>query len=190
MVAQTKTAEPNVVNGMNVDDLFALIEGVRRDAAKGQTNWRVTTTWQGQARSHTQVEGFEIGGEQVKRRFSIDIDEPCKLGGSNCFANPQEHLLAALNACMMVGYVAQCAVRGITLENLEIETDGEIDLRGFLGIDPAVPAGYENLRYIVRIKGSGTKEEFAEIHKAVMATSPNFYNVSRSVALKPTLVVE
>jgi uncharacterized OsmC-like protein len=190
MIAQTKTAEPTVVNGINVDDLFALIEGVKRDAAKGKTSWRVTTTWQGAARSRAQVEGFGIGGERVPRRFSIDIDEPCELGGTNRFANPQEHLLAALNACMMVGYVAQCAVRGITLESLEIQTDGDIDLRGFLGIDPAVPPGYENLSYIVRIKGSGTKEEFAEIHEAVMATSPNFYNVSRAVVLKPTLVVE
>src|SRR6516165_6379545 len=190
MVAQRKTVEPNIVNGINVDDLFALIDGVERDAAKGKTNWRVTTTWRGQTQSRTQVESFEIGGERVPRRFSIDIDEPCELGGSNRFANPQEHLLAALNACMMVGYVAQCAVRGITLENLEIETEGEIDLRGFLGIDPAVTRGYDNLRYKVRIKGNGTKEQFAEIHEAVMATSPNFYNLSRPVALKPTLVVE
>src|SRR5881275_1991298 len=100
----------------------------------------------------------------------------CSCGLANRFANPQEHLLAALNACMMVGYVAQCAVRGITLESLEIQTDGDIDLRGFLGVDPTVPPGYENLSYIVRIKGSGTKEDFAEIHDAVMATSPNFYN--------------
>ena len=190
MVAQAKTAEPTVVNGINVDDLFALIDGVRREPAKGKTNWHVTTTWQGQARSRAQVESFDIGGERVPRRFSIDIDEPSELGGTNRFANPQEHLLAALNACMTVGYVAQCAVRGITLESLEIQTDGEIDLRGFLGIDPAVPPGYENLSYIVRIKGSGTKEEFADIHEAVMATSPNFYNVSRPVTLKPTLVVE
>ena len=91
---------------------------------------------------------------------------------------------------MLVGYVAQCAMRGITLENLEIETDGELDLRGFLGIDPAVPPGYEKLTYVVRIKGSGTKEEFAEVHEAVMATSPNFYNVSQPVVLKPALVVE
>jgi len=190
MTAQLKTVQPTVVNGINVDDLLALIEGVRKDAANGKTNWRVTTTWQGQTRSRAQVAGFEIGGEQVPRRFAIDIDEPCELGGSNRFANPQEHLLAALNACMMVGYVAQCSVRGITLERLEIETDGEIDLRGFLGIDPSVLPGYESLRYIVRIKGSGTKEEFAEIHNAVMATSPNFHNVSRPVDLKPTLVVE
>jgi uncharacterized OsmC-like protein len=190
MVAQTKTAEPAVVNGINVDNLLALIADVRRDAAKGKTNWRVATTWQGQTRSRAQVESFEIGGECVPRRFSIDIDEPCELGGTNRFANPQEHLLAALNACMMVGYVAQCAVRGIALESLKIETDGEIDLRGFLGLDPAVSPGYEQLNYTVRIKGSGTEQQFAEIHEAVMATSPNFHNVSRPIDLKPTLVVE
>ena len=190
MLDKTKTAEPRLVNGINVDDLLALIDGVKRDTAKGRTTWRVTTTWQGQTRSRAQVVGFGIGGEQVPRQFSIDIDEPRELGGSNQFANPQEHLLAALNACMTVGYVAQCAVRGIVLESLEIETDGEIDLRGFLGLDPTVPAGYEKLTYTVRIKGSGTKEQFAEIHDAVIATSPNFYNVARPVALKPTLVVE
>lgn len=192
MNAQTKmkTAAPNVVNGINVDDLFALIDDVKRNPAKGKTNWRVATSWQGQARSRAEIESYEIGGEKVPRRFSIDIDEPRELGGSNSFANPQEHLIAALNACMTVGYVAQCAVRGITLESLAIETDGEIDLRGFLGIDPAMPPGYENLSYTVRIKGDGTKEQFAEVHKAVMATSPNFYNLSRPVTLKPALVVE
>jgi len=189
MGAPRKTAVPTVVNGINVDDLFALIDNVKRETAKGKTNWHVTTTWQGQARSRAEIESYEIGGEKVTRRFSIDIDEPHELGGSNSFANPQEHLIAALNACMTVGYVAQCAVRGITLESLAIETGGEIDLRGFLGIDPAVPAGYENLNYTVRIKGNGTKEQFAEVHKAVMATSPNFYNLSRPVVLKPALVV-
>jgi len=192
-ITQTKTSPAttrNVVNGIDLDQLFALIQGVKDDPAKGKTNWRVTTSWQGQTRSRAEVEAFGIGGERVPRRFSIDIDEPFELGGTDRFANPQEHLLAALNACVTVGYVAQCAVRGITLESLEIETDGEIDLRGFLGLDPAVPPGYETLRYTVRIKGSGTKEEFAEIHEAVMATSPNFYNVSRPIGLKPILVVE
>ena len=125
----------------------------------------------------------------MSRRFTIDIDEPCELGGSNQFANPQEHLIAALNACIAVGYVAQCAVRGITLESLQIETEGEIDLRGFLGIDPKVANGYESLRYTVRIKGSGTSQQFAEVHDAVMATSPNVYNLANTVVLKSTLVV-
>jgi len=190
MLTKTETAKPKVVNGVNVDDLMTLVEGVKGDAAKGKTHWRVRSAWQGQTRSRAYVDGFTIGGQQVPRRFSFDIDEPCEIGGSNRFANPQEHLLAALNACMMVGYVAQCAVRGITLEKLEIQTDGDIDLRGFLGIDSAVAPGYDSLSYVVRIKGNGTKEQFGEIHKAVMATSPNFHNVSRPVDLKPTLIIE
>jgi uncharacterized OsmC-like protein len=157
MGAPTKTAEPTVVNGINVEDLFARIDDVKREPAKGKTSWHVITTWQGQTRSRAEIERYEMGGEKVPRRFSIDIDEPRELGGTNRFANPREHLIAALNACMTVGYVAQCAVRGITLESLSIETNGEIDLRGFLGIDPAVPPGYETLSYTVRIKGSGKR---------------------------------
>jgi uncharacterized OsmC-like protein len=189
MTTTTKTA-PKIVNGLDVDALFALIDGVKQDSANGKTSWRVATSWQGQTRSRSQVEGYAIGGQEVARRFSIDIDEPAELGGSNRFANPQEHLIAALNACMTVGYVAQCAVHGIKLESLTIETEGDIDLRGFLGIDPTVPRGYEQLKYTVRIKGSGTPEQFAEVHEAVMATSPNFYNMSQPIALKPALIVE
>jgi uncharacterized OsmC-like protein len=186
-IASTKS---NVVNGINVDDLLALRASIEQDPAKGITNWQVTTTWQGQTRSRAQVSGFEIGAEKVSRRFSFDVDEPLELGGSNAFPNPQEYLLASLNACMTVGYAAQCAIRGITLEHLEIETKGKIDLRGFLGIDSSVAPGYESLSYTVRIKGNGTEEQFAEVHDAVMATSPNYFNVAKAVALKPTLVIE
>ena len=190
MVTQAEKTKARVVNGINIDDLFDLIDGVKQDAARGQTNWRVTTTWQGQTRSRAQVEGFTIGGQKVSRRFSFDVDEPLELGGSNRFANPQEYLIAALNACLVVGYAAQCTVRGIIIESLAVETEGEIDLRGFLGIDPSVAAGYEALRTVVRIKGDGTNKQLAEVHDAVLATSPNFYNLSRPVALKPTLLVE
>jgi uncharacterized OsmC-like protein len=190
MSTTIKSSKANIVNGINVDDLLALRASIEQDPSKGITNWRVTTSWQGQTRSRAEVSGFGIGGKEVPRRFSLDVDEPNELGGSNAFANPQEYLLAALNACMIVGYSAQCAIRGITLEHLEIETKGEIDLRGFLGIDSTIAPGYESLSYTVRIKGDGTEEQFAEVHEAVMATSPNFFNLANAVALKPTLVVE
>ncbi|OUL77795.1 OsmC family protein [Paraburkholderia hospita] len=189
MNANAQKNEPNIVNGINVDELFGMVESVKADASKAETSWRVATTWQGQTRTRAEVEGFSIGGQDVLRRFTIDIDEPCELGGTNQSANPQEHLIAALNACIVVGYVAQCAVRGITLESLRIETEGEIDLRGFLGLDPQVANGYENLRYTVHIKGNGTEQQFVEVHDAVMATSPNVYNLANAVTLKSTLVV-
>jgi hypothetical protein len=45
MGAPTKTADPTAVNGINVDDLFALIDDVKREPAKGKTNWHAVTTW-------------------------------------------------------------------------------------------------------------------------------------------------
>src|ERR1700761_3842476 len=100
MTAQAKKAEPNIVNGLNVDDLFALIDSVKSNAANAKTSWRVATTWQGQTRSRAEVTAYGIAGTDVPRRFTLDIDEPCELGGTDRFANPQEYLLAALNACL------------------------------------------------------------------------------------------
>jgi uncharacterized OsmC-like protein len=128
-----------------------------------------------------------IGGQKVPRRFAMKVDEPFELLGRNTAPNPQEMLMAALNACMLVGYVAGASVNGIRLDSVEIETDGQLDLRGFLGIDPDVPAGYETMHYIVRIKGDGTPEQFQAIHETVMKTSPNYFNLSRPVKLEATL---
>jgi hypothetical protein len=78
MNSNARTNELNIVNGLNVDDLFALIEVIKGDASKATTSWRVATTWQGQTRTRAEVEGFSIGGQDVSRRFTIDIDEPCE----------------------------------------------------------------------------------------------------------------
>jgi hypothetical protein len=99
-------------------------------------------------------------------------------------------LLTALNACVVVGYVAGAAANGITLQKLEIESRGELDLRGFLGIDPTVRPGYESIQYTVRIKGNGTPEQFRTIHETVIKTSPNYFNVSQPIRLDADLVVE
>jgi uncharacterized OsmC-like protein len=190
---KTKTAfvpSDSVINGIDTDAVHALIESVEGEPRKGMTQWRVASTWQGGTHSRAQVDGFSIGGADVTRHFSIDTDEPEELGGGNDYANPQEHLLAALNACMMVGYTALCALQGITLNKLEITTEGDIDLRGFFGLDPAIPAGYPELRSRVVIKGDGTEEQFRKIHELVLATSPNFYNLTRAVPVAPALIIE
>ncbi|MEO1251321.1 MAG: OsmC family protein [Pseudomonadota bacterium] len=186
MLDKTK---PNIINGLNVEDVTALIESVKSDPSSGETKWQVKSAWQGRTHNRSTVSSFFIGGEESNRDFTIDIDEPEELGGANQFANPQEYLLAALNSCMMVGYVAQCSLNGIELESLEIDVEGDIDLRGFLALKEGVAPGYEKLSYTVRIKGDATQEQFEEIHEAVMKTSPNFYNLSRAVPLHAKLQV-
>lgn len=190
MNAITEIKPANVVNGIDLDAVTALVGGVVEDPAKAMTHWKVSSKWQGQTWSRHTVEGFDMGGEHYARPFTVDIDEPLELGGQNRFANPQEYLLAALNACLTVGYAVQCSLRGIVIESLEIETSGDIDLHGFFGLNPAVSPGYDTLDTVVRIKGSGTPEQFAEVHAAVQATSPNLHNITKAIADQPRLVVE
>ena len=178
------------VNGLDVDALHDVIEQVKADPAKGIVEFTVKTGWKGQTRSETSVESYKLGGKEIKRRFAIRADEPLELLGENTAPNPQELLMAALNACITVGYVAGAAVNGVTLSKLEIETTGQLDLRGFLGIDPNVKAGYESIQYVVRIAGNGTPEQFRQIHENVINTSPNYFNVSRPVRLDAKLQVE
>jgi uncharacterized OsmC-like protein len=192
MEAAKKSAEKraNVINGIDTDALKGLIGHVAENPENGSTHWKVTSSWKGGTRSDAHVAGYSIGKQNVKKNFIIKADEPLELGGTNQFANPQEHLMAALNACMVVGYVAGCAMEGIELEDLRIETEGDIDLRGFLGLDPNVKPGYDEIEYRVHIKGKGTPEQFQKVHETVTATSPNRFNIANPIRLRSKLIVE
>src|SRR5207248_4403283 len=187
VMTQTK---PDQIDGIDVGALKQVVRDVAEDPAKGMVRFEVKSAWQGQTRSRATVESFHIGGQEVKRHFEIDVDEPMELLGQNSAPNPQEMLMTALNACIMVGYVAGAAMKGITLEKVEVETAGELDLRGFLGIDPGVQPGYEALRYTVKLKGNGTPEQFHEIHETVIKTSPNYFNLSHPIRIDAKLEVE
>jgi uncharacterized OsmC-like protein len=179
-----------IINGIDTDGLRQVIKDVAADHAKGMVKFEVTSTWTGQCKMETKVQSYTIGGQVVTRPHTIVIDEPVELLGKNEAPNPQEVLMAAFNSCIMVGYTVGAAMKNIKLEKLVIETEGTLDLRGFLGIDAAVKPGYETLHYRVHIKGNGTKEQFQEIHETVCATSPNQYNMSQPIKLDAKLIVE
>jgi uncharacterized OsmC-like protein len=184
------SSEAVILNGVNVTALKGTIDAVRKKPDAAKTKWSVATDWLGGTVSRSHVAGFDVGGQRVERRFEFVSDEPHELCGTNTQPNPQEYLMGALNACMTVGYVAAAALLGVELTSLRIETEGDIDLRGFLGISRSVPAGYEQLRYTVRIKGNGTPEQMRKIHEMVVATSPNRYNLAQPIELVAKLVVE
>jgi uncharacterized OsmC-like protein len=182
---ETTTRPP--VNGIDLQALEETVVAINNDPACGAVGFKVTTEWKGQTRSESTVEGYDIGGQHIARHFTIAADEPHELLGTNSAPNPQELLMSAVNACMMVGYVAQAAVRGITLDSCSIETSGELDLRGFLGLDERVPPGYRRINYTVTMTGDGTREQYEEIHRAVMATSPNYFNMARPIEMNGRL---
>jgi uncharacterized OsmC-like protein len=177
------------VNGLDLAALGEVVDEIQKDASKGIVGFDVVTRWKGQTRSETTVDGFTLAGERITRSHKIVADEPFELLGADSAPNPQELLMAAFNACITVGYVAGASLKGINLESLEIKTRGELDLRGFLGISDAVAPGYENIDYVVTIKGDGSPEDFEEIHQTVMKTSPNYFNMSRPIKMNGSLRV-
>lgn len=188
--ATVKTAAQAPLNGIDLDALRGVMREIEEDPTRGLVGFRVKSDWRGQTRSRATVDSYRLGGKEIARTFAIDVDEPLELLGENTAANPQEMLMTALNACIMVGYVVGASNAGIRLDAVEIETSGQLDLRGFLGIADQVPPGYESIRYTVRIKGDGTPEQFEKIHETVRRTSPNYFNIARPIRIDAQLIVE
>jgi uncharacterized OsmC-like protein len=188
-IASPARNNTNLVNGLDVDRLRASITDIAADPKKGATQWRVSTRWMGGTRSDTHVTSYRIGGQEVRKDFTLQADEPLEIGGTNLHANPQEYLLAALNACMTVGYVAACALEGIVIEGLRIESEGDIDLRGFLGIDASVKPGYDEIRYTVHLKAKATPAQLERVHDVVCRTSPNRFTIAHPIRLETRLVL-
>ncbi|WP_311224289.1 MULTISPECIES: OsmC family protein [unclassified Acidovorax] len=178
------------LNGIDVVGLKSFVSAVKDDPKKGIAQFSVNTNWEGQTRTVATTSEYVLGGQKHQRHFEIAADEPGELLGKNSAPNPQEVLMAALNACMSVGYVANAAAMGIAIEKLQITTEGELDLRGFLGLDANVKPGYEQVRYTVTLRTNAPKEKVQELHELVMRTSPNFSNFASPIKMIPTLVVE
>jgi len=130
-----------------------------------------------------------LHGETYARDFESVADEPTELLGQKSAPKPQERLMAALNACMSGGYAANAAMMGIKIHSLEIETDGTLDLRGFLGIDESVNPGYDQVRVVIRLKTEAPRERVEELHKNVIKTSVNYANFSKAIRMVTTLEV-
>ena len=178
-----------VINGINTSNLSGFADKVQDNAANGMVRFDVTTDWKGGTKSETKVSGWEMAGVTLAKDFTIQADEPVELLGQNEAPNPQELLLAAMNACMTVGYVATAAVMGVTLSKLQIRASGRLDLRGFLGLDDSVKPGYDSIDYAVTLEGDGTPEQFQQIHDTVTKTSPNRWNVANAIKLNATLTL-
>lgn len=185
MTTQTQSR----INGVDLETLGHIVGEIQNDASKGFVQFKVSSQWKGQFRSETRVESWVLNGQEMQRQFTVQADEPLELLGQNTAPNPQELLMAAFNACITVGYVANAALMGITLEAVEIKTEGELNLRGFLGLDSSVKPGYDSIRCTVRLKGDGTKEQYETIHENVKKTSPNYFNIARPVTVNSTLIV-
>ena len=166
------------VNGIHLETLQSTVQAIQLDPGLGACKFRASNTWLGGNHNRTTVTGFYGARQEIahKQTFELHADEPPILAGHDEGANPVEHLLNALAACVTTSMVAHAAVRGIHIEELESELEGDIDLNGFLGLDESVPKGFTDIRVKFRVRSDIQNMERL---KKLTRFSPVFNTITR-----------
>lgn len=171
-----------LVNGLDMESLMKVVESVKENWETGKSVWTASTNWKG---------GFKV--ETCSREFKSMVDEPEMLCGTNTACNPVEMILQAYGACLTIGYAMNAAVRGINIEDIQIDLEGEIDLPGFLGLEAPEEMnmdklpGYKTLKAKVKIKSDADAQTLNELHNHVIATSPVGVTLSRPIEIETEL---
>ena len=168
----TTTADGQL-NDVNLNAVGTLIDTIKQQPTAAQTSWSAEVRWTGAFRSEAAVRDFA----------PIPSDEPSALGGTDSAPNPVEQLLGALGNCLAVGYAANASVAGITIRDLRIDLDGDIDLHTFLGLADG-HAGFSAIRVAVRLDTDADEAAVAELHRKVAATSPVGQTLSRAIPVE------
>ncbi len=177
-----KIATPAIRNGVDVGALFATIAAIKADPEIAEFRFRASNRWLGGDRNLTTVTGF-FGAKQEQphaQPFEMECGEPPVLLGQDRGANPVEFLLNALIGCLTTTMVFHAAARGIEIGSVESTLEGDIDLRGFLGISAEVRKGYREIRVKMRVQSKGSPAVLRELAQY----SPVFDVCSRALPVR------
>jgi uncharacterized OsmC-like protein len=164
--SQAAVQTPEVVNGIEVDKIMCVINNINADANNGKWQFRSENKWMGAAKNQSEFKDYLANnGENIPHvePFILKADEPPLIGGNGDAANPVEFLLHALTSCLTTSLVAHAAVRGIVVEDINTSTEGDIDIRGFLGMSEGVRKGYQAIRITMKVKSKASAETLREL---------------------------
>jgi uncharacterized OsmC-like protein len=165
----------NMKNGIDVDKLMSTIGAIQDNPDLGAFHFRAKSAWRGAGHAETSIKGFYGAGQEDTSRdapFIVEADEPPVLLGGGQAPNAVELVLAALGSCLTVGLVYNAAAQGVKLNSLEFTMEGDVDLRGFLGLSESVRPGFENIRITCRFSSDAAPKKLNEIWEHVQRTSP------------------
>ena len=191
MTSQTVALkQPNLVNGLDVDAAVATIEAIKANPSLARFQFRTNNTWVNGGHNRSTIKDFYGAGVEDTSRttaFTFDNGEPPVLLGNNEGANPVEFLLHALAGCVTTTFVLHAMARGIEIRSLKTRLEGELDLRGLLGLDEAVSPGYEQIRIVMDIDADCSPEALEDLLAYAQAHSPVCNTVCRPVPVDVSL---
>ena len=139
--------------------LVALIEDTRKAISDDAAAAQAAFTAQG-----TLVGVIKVDIETGEHTFKVD--EPPALGGADAAANPVQYALASLGSCQAITYRFWAAQLGVELDSLTVRVAGDLDLRGFFGVDDTVRPGFTAVRVEVSVTGPESAERYAEVGRS------------------------
>ena len=175
-VAETKTRERVPMNGVDTPTLFATINAVKAQPELARFQFRATNHWVAGTHSRSRIESFSGAGGEHRHTGEVQFnaDHPAVLVGADNAPTPVEFLLHAIASCITSGIGNIAAARGVKLTEVESTVEGDIDLRGILGLSNEVRNGYERMRVNFRVVGDATPEKLQEIVAQAKARSAVF----------------
>jgi uncharacterized OsmC-like protein len=169
-----ETKRPRVpLNGVDTPTLFATIDAVAGAPELAKFQFRATNRWLAGTHSRSRIESFSgAGGEHAHTGdVQFDSDHPKVLVGEDKAPTPVEFLLHGLAGCITAGIANIAAARGVTLTEVTSTVEGNIDLRGILGLSQDVRNGYQDVRITFTIKGDAPPEKLRAIVEQSKARS-------------------
>jgi uncharacterized OsmC-like protein len=147
-------SEDKILNGVNISTMENVVNDIKENFEIAKCKFRLKNKWVNGGHNHSKVGDYYAANQENShlKTFELDADEPPILAGKDIGANPVEHLLNALSACLTTTLVYHAALRGIQIDALESELEGDLDLRGFMGLSDEVRRGYENIRVKFKVK--------------------------------------
>ena len=171
-------------NGVDTATLFATIDAVRAQPEAAAFQFRASNRWLGGAHNRSTIKDFYAAcGEDTSRTeaFTLDAGEPAILLGTDTGPNPAEYLLHALAACLTTSLVYVAAARGVHLTKVESTVEGDMDVRGALGLDDDFRNGFTNIRVNFHVEGDAPEEKLREVVERAQKRSAVFDMVTNGV---------
>jgi uncharacterized OsmC-like protein len=146
--------------------MFGTLDAIADDGALGAFTFRASNEWINGAHNRSTIKSFYgAGGEDATRElaFTLDAGEPAILLGTDTGPNPAEYLLHALAACLTTTLVYSAAARKVTLHSVQSTFEGDMDVRGCLGIDDRYRNGFTRIRATFSVTGDAPAEKLRAI---------------------------
>jgi uncharacterized OsmC-like protein len=176
----------NGFNGVNTQILNTAFDSMRNKPEMSRVTFSVKSEWNGGFSVTSSVKGFLMGSQNIERNteYKMQYDYPNQFAGEGRGPTVCEGCMGALAACLTQTIVAHATSRGIKIDSIDINVEGDLDMRGWTGISNDVRPGAQQFRVNMNIKSdTASKEQINELYEIGKRFSPAFDTLTNGTSV-------